>query len=553
MRRTWSVRPPPSASSCRKLATRSVPSPPDPRFGQVDVRDDERTPGRLEDDVRQRVVGGRDRRPVTPYVLRGQRLAQRLTERLTGRGDLGLRLLGRELKLEVERAVARQQAQQVIEHRQAAADVALARAVERHANASLFSHPVGGRHPSNQGTARARSGRRRTGALSRFPCGFDTDSRPQLPSLLRAARGSAGDGCDPGAERRHEPSADDPRRRRLPLERTAGDGAEGLSGREDRPADPPHEDRRGRADRPRERASRPTRHRLRAPPARASDDGRARAHGDAPPGLPVRVAVRRHPGERGARGCAAGGGRDQDRRRRHRRGRDASGPGREVARDLGRRPPPARASRTTTAMARSSPPSPRARSTTARGSPASAATHSSSWSGPSAQTAASATSTRPPRSSTRSTTARRSSISRSAARAPPRSSRRPCSTRRATTCCSSPRPGNEYEAGQPDRVPRRRAPAARLERTGRVRPVGRSQHDRGQARVLLEHRLADLPRSPRRKRLRRPRARPPRRSGGRATPCPAPRRASTAGRAGRRSRAPRSPARRRSSGPRTRR
>ena len=112
--------------------------------------------------------------------------------------------------------------------------------------------------------------------------------------------------------------------------------------------------------------------------------------------------------------------------------------------------------------------------------------------------------------------------------------------------------GNEYEDGNPDRVPRRRASAAWLERTGRVRPLGRSQHDRGQARVLLEHGLADLARRPRRERLRRHRVDSPRRSGGRATPCPDRRPASTAGRAGRRSRAPRSPAQRRSSGPRTR-
>ena len=189
---------------------------------------------------------------------------------------------------------------------------------------------------------------------------------------------------------------------------------------------------------------------------------------------------------------------------RHRSGRDASGPGREVARDLGRRPPPGerqgqrrpwhvrllardglghqqrgdrRLRRRRTAphgqgrrRRRQLQRRRRGRRDHLRG--------------------------RPRREDRQSLDRRRGHLrARAEGRAlrsePQRAARR--------------RGRQRVRGGEPDRVPRRRAPAARLERTGRVRPVGRSQHDRGEARVLLEHRLADLPRSARRKRLRRPR------------------------------------------------
>ena len=105
-----------------------------------------------------------------------------------------------------------------------------------------------------------------------------------------------------------------PRRRRLRVERRARAGAEALSGREDRPPPPAHEDGRGRAARPRGATctaspASPTR------TGRASrvDQGRARARRHVPPRAPLRVAVRRHARERSARGRPPRGERDQDR------------------------------------------------------------------------------------------------------------------------------------------------------------------------------------------------------------------------------------------------
>ena len=85
--------------------------------------------------------------------------------------------------------------------------------------------------------------------------------------------------------------------------------------------------------------------------------------------------------------------------------------------------------------------------------------------------------------------------------------------------------------GQPVEYPAAAAPAGRLERPGRDRPLGRREHDRRQARALLEHGLSDLPRRARRPRLRRRRRNLVSRAGGPATHSPARLQVSTAGRA----------------------
>ena len=119
-----------------------------------------------------------------------ERLPQRLPERLARSGDLCLAGLRRELELDVERAVAGDEPEQVIEHGQAGAHVALPSAVERHtdANVLLLNDPVGGRHPSNQGTAPPPPGRRRTGALSPLPVRPGCELLPlTFPDLLHSS------------------------------------------------------------------------------------------------------------------------------------------------------------------------------------------------------------------------------------------------------------------------------------------------------------------------------------------------------------------------------
>src|SRR4029453_10282155 len=166
----------------------------DPRLREIDVRYDERPPGCLEHDVRQRLIGGCDSRTVTPHPVRRERLPERLPERPARGRDLRLGLLGSQLQLEVERAVPRQQPEQMVEHGQAAADVARARAVERNADAGLLllTHPVGGPHPPTQGAAPRMSSRPRKPGPFRSPCRPDAPSSPHFPTIARSARRSAG-------------------------------------------------------------------------------------------------------------------------------------------------------------------------------------------------------------------------------------------------------------------------------------------------------------------------------------------------------------------------
>src|SRR5688500_2603899 len=123
---------------------------------------------------------------MAPDVFCRERAAQRLAERLPGSPDFGAPGFRRQLELDVERAVARDEPEQVVEHGQAGADVAFARAVERHTDAHVFSltHPVGGRHPSNQGTAPPLPGRRRTRAFLALRAACMTISPSHFPRLV---------------------------------------------------------------------------------------------------------------------------------------------------------------------------------------------------------------------------------------------------------------------------------------------------------------------------------------------------------------------------------
>ena len=188
MSRTCRVRPPPSASSCRKLATRSVPSPPTLASDRSTF---ETTSGRPDASRTMCASASSAAATADPWprtLVGGERLPQRLAERLARGRHLGLAGLRRELQLDVERPVARDEPEQVIEHGQARGHVALARAVERHTHASvlLLTHPVGGRHRLERGyrtpAARADDGqepfpapqaaRMRTRSPSRSPsCG----------------------------------------------------------------------------------------------------------------------------------------------------------------------------------------------------------------------------------------------------------------------------------------------------------------------------------------------------------------------------------------------
>ena len=101
----------------------------DPRVAEVDVRDDQRPAGRLDDHVGERLVGGHDGRAVPPGTLGAQRVVQCLAQRAPCRRDLRLGLSGSDLEREVERRVLREQPEHVVEHRHAGRDLGLAGAV----------------------------------------------------------------------------------------------------------------------------------------------------------------------------------------------------------------------------------------------------------------------------------------------------------------------------------------------------------------------------------------------------------------------------------------
>ena len=98
----------------------------EPRARQIDVGDEQRLVARLERDVRERLRGGHDGGSVAAAPFDPQRLCKRLAERASCRTHLFLRVSGSHLEREVERGIAREQSEQVVEHGHARRDVRLA-------------------------------------------------------------------------------------------------------------------------------------------------------------------------------------------------------------------------------------------------------------------------------------------------------------------------------------------------------------------------------------------------------------------------------------------
>ena len=107
--------------------------PADMGTGEVDVRDDERPSRRFDGDVRERLVRGDRARAVAAGARVVQGRAQRLAERAPGRRHLLVRPARRDLEPQPEAAVAREQVEQVVEHRQPRRHGGLA-AVDRRAH-----------------------------------------------------------------------------------------------------------------------------------------------------------------------------------------------------------------------------------------------------------------------------------------------------------------------------------------------------------------------------------------------------------------------------------
>ena len=109
----------------------------DAGVAEVDVRDDERPPGRFDDDMRERLVRRHGGRAVTTAAACAQGVRERLAERAPGRGHLGLRLARRDLEHEIEGRVLRKQPEEVVEHRHAGDDARLAGARDVDAGVGL--------------------------------------------------------------------------------------------------------------------------------------------------------------------------------------------------------------------------------------------------------------------------------------------------------------------------------------------------------------------------------------------------------------------------------
>ena len=123
IRRTWSVTPAASANASRKRAARSPPSPPARASVRSTLLCDERPLGDLEDDLRERLLGGHEGGAVTGQALCAKHVRERLAERRAGGCDLRLALPRRQLEGELEPAAAREQPEQVVEDGDAGGDV----------------------------------------------------------------------------------------------------------------------------------------------------------------------------------------------------------------------------------------------------------------------------------------------------------------------------------------------------------------------------------------------------------------------------------------------
>gem|GEM_PF-4881624 len=134
----------------------------DPRLGEVDVRDDERTAGCLERYVGERFVGGHDRGRVMPGALGAQRFVELLAEGSTRRGHLGVDASGLHLERQIEVGVLREQTEQVVEDGQPGRDVGRPLAVHDDTDGAS----AGGRHQPSTRSIRAPSERRRSSMRS---------------------------------------------------------------------------------------------------------------------------------------------------------------------------------------------------------------------------------------------------------------------------------------------------------------------------------------------------------------------------------------------------
>ncbi len=123
---------------------------------EIGVGDDERPSRRLDDDHRERLVGGRDPEPAPRSLVREQR-RECVAERLSRKSDLGLGVVGRDLEQEREAAGAAELLEQMVEDRDARRDPALA-------TCEIDARRAGARHSSVRSTdaptARSRSSMR---------------------------------------------------------------------------------------------------------------------------------------------------------------------------------------------------------------------------------------------------------------------------------------------------------------------------------------------------------------------------------------------------------
>ena len=114
--------------------------PSRPRRREIRVRGDERLPGRLDDDHRERLVG-RDDADAAPCRLLGvEQRAESLSERGSGRAHLRLGLVGRDLELQLEAPGPSELREQMVEDGDSRRDAALGAAPERNGRSALAGH-----------------------------------------------------------------------------------------------------------------------------------------------------------------------------------------------------------------------------------------------------------------------------------------------------------------------------------------------------------------------------------------------------------------------------
>ncbi len=122
---------------------------PEPLAGKVDVGDEQRLIADFERDVRERFSRRHNGGPMPAQRFSAQRLRERLAERAAGCAHLFLGVAGSNFEREVERGVAREQAEQVIQNGDAGRDVRVAASFHRHAHPrTRVVRSIGRRHSS---------------------------------------------------------------------------------------------------------------------------------------------------------------------------------------------------------------------------------------------------------------------------------------------------------------------------------------------------------------------------------------------------------------------